>query len=268
MLRWISTALILLLGPPSSQMLSPGEIFEQNKEAVVRIFTPGDHTGCGFVISPDGLIVTANHVITTEESQYTEVASTIEVEKLGDKRSHIATVVAHSNRSDTALIRIIAAELHHTTLGDSNTIKPSDAATIVTFLPNPRQFQAQLLLIGNVSGTGMVNTGKASAKAIFFQMPVRKGFSGSPIFDSRGQVIGIVNTRLIGISPDLDIARKDLNAYRNQGMQISMGSTDIGKTFLGLINSLDADLVSGLGSAVDISYAKEMQAEIQAGNTK
>jgi S1-C subfamily serine protease len=259
MAKWIVAAVIFLFAPTNSPIVAPSEIFAKNKNAVVRIYVNGQIAGCGFIISADGLIVTANHVVTTEESGFTELGSPIEVEKAGERKSHYATVLDHSDTSDTALLRLIGYELPHVTIGDWTAIQPSNAVAIITFLPGSG---LPLLLTGTVSGTGMVSTGKIKANAIIFQMPIRKGFSGSPIFDERGQVVGIVSTRLIGISDDLDAARRQLKASEPQ-VKVIMTGVDFAKTLGSLIDSLNADLVSGLGSAVDIAYAKEMQAGIQ-----
>jgi S1-C subfamily serine protease len=265
MMKWVIAGLMLLFGPENAPTLTPSEIFTKNKDAIVQIFVNGELSGCGFIISADGLVITANHVVTTEESNFTQTFSTIEVRKLG-QRSHFATVVTHSDVSDTALLRIIADNLPYVALGSAQPIQPSSAATMITFLPDSR-WNLPLLITGTVSGTGVVGLGKVRANTIILQMPIRKGLSGSPIFNEKGQVIAIINTRLIGISADLDAARRELKAAQ-PNVRVTMAGADIGKTFLGLINSLDADLVSGLGSAIDIAYAKQMIADAEKNKEK
>jgi S1-C subfamily serine protease len=261
MAKWAIAVFMFLFAGDKPATLTPKEIFERNDAAVVQIFVNNELSGCGFIVSADGLIITANHVVTTEESHFTETYSNIEV-RIPRQRTHPATVVAHSDVSDSAVLRIIVDGLPHVILEDSKAIEPSAPVAMITFLPDSR-WNVPLLVTGSVSGTAMVRTERTQVNAVILQMPIRKDFSGSPIFNQSGKVIGIVSTRLIGISADLDIARKQLSGKGPVQVTVKMGPTDIGKTFLGLINSLDADLVSGLGSAVDISYAKEMLAEIQ-----
>lgn len=256
MLNWIIAVLISLSATDKPPVLTPKEIFTKNRDAVVQIFVNSELSGCGFIISTNGLVVTANHVITTKESNFTEPFSTIEVRKVGQKL-RFATVIRHSNVSDTALLRIIADDLPHVTIGDARSVEPSDAGTMITFLPDSRA-GLPLLVTGSVSGIGAIG----QTNAVILQMPIRKGFSGSPIFSSDGRVIGIVTTRLVGISQDLDVARKQLSAQELQG-SIIVSNIDFVKTMRGLIDSLDVDLVSGLGQAVDITYAKQMIAEAE-----
>ncbi len=257
MAKWIIAGLIFLFGGDKVPTLTPSEIFARNSDAVVQIFVNGRISGCGFIVSSDGLVFTANHVVTTEESKFTEVSAEIEVRKIG-QRSHVATVISQSIPSDTALLRIIADDLPHVAIGDLKSVQPSSAATMITFLPDSRA-NVPLLVTGTVSGVGVVN----GANAIVLQMPIRKGFSGSPVFGADGRVIGIITTRLVGISPDLAAIRIQL---RNTGGAIILQGADFRTTILGLIDSLDADLVSGLGSAVDISYAKQMLVEAHKKN--
>jgi len=62
------------------------------------------------------------------------------------------------------------------------------------------------------------------------------------------------------MNPELDAARNDLRETQSQGI-IRMGNVDIGALYIELIDSIEADLISNLGSAVDISYAKQIQAQ-------
>jgi S1-C subfamily serine protease len=90
-----------------------------------------------------------------------------------------------------------------------------------------------------------------------FQMPVRKGYSGSPIFNSHGQVVGIVTTRLVGITEDLNQTKQAALA-QGDGEGISIDGINVVKTFGNLISAYELDLISGMGTAVSSSYAEEM----------
>lgn len=264
MVKWAIPILVLLCVPTSSKVASPQEIFAQNKDAVVRIFVNnGELSGCGFIVSEDGLVVTANHVITSKKDGFKEPATDIKVERPGDKQSHFAKVVSHDPASDSAVLSIVASGLPHANIGNFSSVQIADPVSIITFFKDSK---IELLLTGIASGVGLVPGGNPSQpEGIIFQIPTIKGFSGSPIFDQKGLVIGIVNTRLIGISPDLDGARDRLNASKQNGSVLQISNVSFQDVTLGLINSLDVNLVSGLGSAVSISYAEKM---IEQADTK
>jgi S1-C subfamily serine protease len=116
------------------------------------------------------------------------------------------------------------------------------------------------MLQGTVSAKAAAQTsfGPNLVNTILFQAPIRNGFSGSPIFSRRGHVIGIQDTKVFGISPGLDKLRTKWTASRSSGAVLIMG-IDVGGNFLEMINNLDQNLISGLGSGVDITYAKELQ---------
>ena len=71
--------------------------------------------GSGVIISPDGYIVTNNHVINGAEK--------LEV-TLNDNRQFNATVVGTDEKTDVALIKINAKDLHAITFGNSDAVKP------------------------------------------------------------------------------------------------------------------------------------------------
>jgi S1-C subfamily serine protease len=101
--------------------------------------------------------------------------------------------------------------------------------------------------------------GPKPVNTILFQSPVRNGFSGSPIFSSKGKVVGIVDTKVFGISQTLDELGSKWEAAGNAG--VSVGDAFMGASFLEIINNLNQNLISGLGSGVDIEYAKQLQAQ-------
>lgn len=198
MRKYLILVSILFAIPAKSQTLTPRQVFEKNKQAVVR------------------------HRIAPSSFDYVEVA------------------------------------------GESASEQSGDAVTMVTFLPAE---EFPLFITGQISGFGSHVTAYAPMNAYVVQLPIRKGFSGSPVFDSTGRAIGIVSTRLIGISPDLDKTRAILKGAKQRGnVQISVSGANLIDTILGLIDTLDADLISGLGTAVDISYAREMQNKQQKTN--
>jgi len=169
-------------------------------------------------------------------------------------------VTDESKIHDVAVLKIEAAELPHVTLGDWSEIQEADAVTVIASLYG---YGSHLIVTGIVAakGNATVKPKAPSVRTIIFQAPVRGGFSGAPVFsNATGHVIGIQTTKVFGISKKLDSTRETL--AKGVG-DIKMGAFSLVDTVKGLIDTLHDDLISGLGSAVDISYAKEMQVEIQ-----
>jgi S1-C subfamily serine protease len=236
----------LLIYPADGKVASPKEIFKQNQGAVVRIFVNGTINGCGFIVSEAGLVVTANHVIAEAD----EAKGGIMIERIGSPKQVHASLTDHSESTDTALLQMPGGGLPHTQFGDTASSDVSETVTVITFWPTGK---VPILLTGVISNVAVDNT-----KGIIFQMPVRKGYSGSPIFNSHGQVIGIVTTRLVGITDDLDKTRKTAFAQGTNGGGTIVDGVDVLQTFGKLISAYDLDLISGMGTAVSTSYAEEM----------
>lgn len=140
--------------------------------------------GSGFVIHESGLVLTNNHVI--------ERADEIMV-KLADGREYRASVVGRDPKTDVALLRLEnASDLPTVVLGDSDALEVGD----------------WVLAIGNPFGLShSVSTGIVSAKERFIgagpyddfiqtDAAINPGNSGGPLFNIRGEVIGI-NTAIV-----------------------------------------------------------------------
>lgn len=258
--------LLLLVVVPvyvSATELSPKDILAKNKDAVVQVFVNGIFSGTGFIISKDGLIVTANHVVTTSASEHSDLFSKITVTITRDHRDHYARaafpVTPQSKIHDVAVLKIEAADLPFVTLGDWNAVEDADPITVISSLLG---YGSHLITTGIVSGKGegLLPDKPAGIRTILFQAPIRNGFSGSPLFNSNGQVIGIVTTKVFGVTPHLDTIGQKARVQKGQS---AVSGIDIGGTVGELVDTLHFQLISGLGSAVDINYVKELQDEIQ-----
>lgn len=246
----------------AQKVASAKDIYRINCGAIVQITT--DHGfGVGFIVSADGLIMTANHVITTPESRFRQYAGNIKV----FVQDHPAPFDAKSINSfpsedqvnyDSGVVKIKAAGLPHVTLGNWRTVELGDKITIIPRFPN----FGCMLLSGTTAGKGPLQTflGPRPVGTIIFQAPIRDGFSGSPIFDKYGRVVGIEDTKVFGISPALGQLRNAWEASAQHG-EVDLMGINIGGSFIQVINNLDQNLISGLGSGVDISYAKQLESD-------
>ena len=247
--------LLFLLCPviANSQTTST-TIFKTNQAAVVEIGTVNRFSGNGFLISSNGLILTANHVVATEDSKFKTYSPNLIV--LYNGKAYPATPVLavisdDQVNYDYAILKIGAQNTPHVSFGKWEETSVGDPVLFICNFPGT----GPMLLQGSVSNVSSVITflGPKPVNTILFQAPVRKGFSGSPIFDRKGLVIGVVNTEVFGISPALDELRK--NIVKNR-VQIDVGGVDFGSGLGETINNLDANLISGLGSGVSVDYAR------------
>jgi S1-C subfamily serine protease len=256
--------LLLFSGIANAQNLLTGkEIYGINCKAVVQVYVNGQFSGVGFLTSADGTIMTANHVVTTRDSNFRQYADHIQVLVDGYTAPFVATPITTQISGDqvnydSVLIKITSAsQLPYVKLGSWKDVDVSDRLTILPSWPG----LGCIALEGIVAKSAPVQTplGPEPVNTILFQSPVRNGFSGSPIFSPKGNVIAIVDTKVFGISTSLDELRNKWLTTSSQGRVAIMG-IDLAGSFLDLINNLDQNLISGLGSGVAIDYAKQLQA--------
>ncbi len=134
--------------------------------------------GSGFIISPDGYILTNAHVV--EEAERIMV-------RLADKREFDATVIGADARSDVALIRIEASSLPHVVLGDPEALSVGEW---VLAIGSPFGFE-QSVTAGIVSAKGRSLPDENFVPFIQTDVAINPGNSGGPLFNLRGEVIGI-----------------------------------------------------------------------------
>src|SRR5579884_542265 len=168
--------------------------------------------GSGVIVSPDGYILTNNHVVGN--------ADTIQV-TLMDKREFTAKVIGKDSKTDLALIKIDSKDpLPYATLGNSATTEVGDW---VVAIGNPFGFSLTVTA-GIVSAKGRALGGNYD-EFIQTDAAINPGNSGGPLFDVNGKVVGF-NTAIysrtgtsagIGFAIPIDLAKAVMNQLKTHG---------------------------------------------------
>ena len=148
----------------------------------------GRGMGSGFIISPDGYVLTNYHVVAD--------ASEVKV-KLGDSREFTAKVVGSDQQYDVALLKIEGRNLPTVRVGDSNSLKPGQW---VVAIGSPFGLDHSVTA-GVVSAVGRSTGGPDQRYVPFIQtdVAINQGNSGGPLLNTRGEVVGI-NSQIFSAS--------------------------------------------------------------------
>lgn len=176
------------------------EAFRKVNQSVVTVRTksvdvarvPGqvmsitDGLGSGVLISNDGKVLTAAHVVQTADAALVEFP---------DGQNSIARVIASDVRADVALLQLQQPpkNINPVALGDSDKVEVGDQIFVI----GAPYGISQTLTAGHVSGRRRLDKdGETQPYLEFLQTDaaVNGGNSGSPMFDMNGQVVGIVST--------------------------------------------------------------------------
>ena len=139
---------------------------------------PARAAGSGFIVSPDGYILTNTHVVANAE------AITV---RLIDRREYAAKVIGADKSTDVAVIKIGAGSLPSVKLGDPSRIRPGQW---VLAIGSPFGFENSATA-GIISATARSVPGENYVPFIQTDVAVNPGNSGGPLFNMAGEVIGI-----------------------------------------------------------------------------
>jgi serine protease Do len=228
------------------------ELAEQSKPSVVNLFpltnpvkhreNPGERrpnasgSGSGLLVDSDGHIVTNNHVIGD--------ATEVEV-RFSDKTKLIAHVVGKDPDTDLAVLKVTTDRpLPSARFGDSAGVK---VGQWVLAVGNPFGLD-QTVTLGVVSGIGRENI-NLSRYENFIQTDasINPGNSGGPLFNLRGEVIGI-NTAIINFAQGIGFAIPSNMAKQVVEQLLAKGK--VARGWLGVgIQPLTAELAKKFGVA-------------------
>jgi serine protease Do len=224
----------------------PGD--EEMQEFFRRFFPPGAPggrgpmqeipargTGSGFIVSNDGYILTNAHVVRD--------ADEVEV-KLIDKRKFIAKVIGADTRTDVAVIKITASNLPAVRLGDPTKLRVGEA---VAAIGSPFGFENSVTA-GIVSAKGRSLPSESYVPYIQTDVPINPGNSGGPLFNMRGEVVGI-NSQIysrsggyqgVSFAIPIDVALEVADQLKSAG-KVSRGWLGV------VIQEVSADLADSFG---------------------
>ncbi len=196
---------------------------------------PARGEGSGFILSSDGYILTNAHVVDGAE----EVTV-----KLTDKRKFTAKVIGYDSRSDIAIIKINANNLPNVSIGDPDKLRVGEA---VVAIGSPFGFENSVTA-GIVSAKGGSLPSESYVPFIQTDVAVNPGNSGGPLFNMRGEVVG-VNSQMhsrsggyqgVSFSIPIDLAMDVANQLKTSG-KVSRG-------WLGVsIQEVSSDLAESFG---------------------
>ena len=176
--------------------LTPAQVYAMNVDSVVMIHNKitsgnqtGTATGSGFILTEDGYVVTNHHVI--EGDGALSVGTT-------DGKIYPATLVGSDQTNDVALLKIEATGLQAAKLGSSNALIVGDQ---VVAIGNPLGELTSTLTVGYISAKERdVNTDGFAINMLQTDAAINSGNSGGPLFNMKGEVVGITTAKYSGTS--------------------------------------------------------------------
>ncbi len=175
--------------------------------------------GSGFIISPDGLILTNKHVVSNPNASYSVLTN--------DGKTYVAKVLARDPNQDLAVLKINATNLPTVKLGDSNSLELGQTAIAIG---NALGQFSNTVSVGVVSGLSRTVTAASPdtgaqetiTGVIQTDAAINPGNSGGPLLNLQGQVIGIdtaiaSGAQNIGFAIPIDDAKHDISSVETTG---------------------------------------------------
>ena len=219
--------------------MSPAQIYQLACSQVVGITTKvttqsffgtqtGTVSGSGFILSEDGYILTNYHVV--EDADKGSLPVTV---VLYDGTSYEARIVGKEDVNDLAVLKIEASGLQAAVLGNSDEMQVGDEIYVVG---NPLGELEFSMSTGHVSALNRSITTEGASDVPMFQLDaaVNHGNSGGPVYNTKGEVVGIVTAKNSGSDVEgLGFAIPSSDAARIAEDLVTKGYVT-GKAYLGI----------------------------------
>lgn len=180
--------------------MTPSQVYAKNVKSVVMIYVEIDTrvygqtstattTGSGFVLTEDGYIVTNFHVV--------EGATRVTV-MTSEGDEHTAKLIGYDSANDVALLKVDVAGLQAVTVGSSSDLIVGDQ---VIAIGNPLGELTSTLTVGYISAKERdVSTEGTVINMLQTDAAINSGNSGGPLFNMKGEVVGITTAKYSGTS--------------------------------------------------------------------
>ena len=228
-----------LSGLPGFPQVDPNdpfyEFFRRFQMPAPQNNVPTHGLGSGFIVSPDGVILTNAHVVANAD----EV-----IVKLTDKREFKAKVIGIDKPSDVAVLKIKASDLPYVKIGDPQQVRVGEW---VVAIGSPFGFENSVTA-GIVSAKSRSLPDDNYVPFLQTDVAINPGNSGGPLFDLNGDVIGI-NSQIysqsggyqgLSFSIPIDVAMKVEKQLLDHG-KVSRGRLGV------LIQEVNQDLAKSFG---------------------
>ena len=178
--------------------LTPGQVYAMNVDAVVAVSnqmvtqyygqtSQATSSGSGFIITEDGYVISNYHVV--------EGATTLTV-ITNDGKEHPAALKGYDATNDLALLKIEGQGFPCVTMGSSDDLIVGDQ---VVAIGNPLGELTNTLTVGYVSAKDrVVSTDGTIITMIQTDAAINSGNSGGPLFNMKGEVVGITSAKYSG----------------------------------------------------------------------
>lgn len=254
--------------------MTPAQVYASQVGAVVGIRTEATATnvfgqkssiassGSGFVITPDGYVVTNYHVV--------QGANSITV-SLYSGENHPAEVIGGYAENDIALLKISADNLPYAVLGRSH---PLFVGEQVAAIGNPLGELTYSMTVGYISALDrQINASGSPINMLQTDVAINSGNSGGPIFDMYGNVVAVASAKYSG---------KTASGAYIEGLSFAIPAEDVliilnelkengyvsGKPYLGIgVRDLDSSVsqIYGLPMGAFVATVEEGSCSAKAG---
>lgn len=203
---------------PAPQSSPQSEQNTQNKNTQPKTEKKEIGGGTGFIVSPEGLILTNKHVVSDTKASYAVL--------LNDGRTMEAKVLARTQDQDLAIIKINGENLPTLTLGNSDTVKLGQTAIAIGNALGEFRNTVSVGIISGLARTvtagGVANGTEKLQGVMQTDAAINPGNSGGPLLNLKGEVIGInvavaQGAQSIGFSIPVNKAKSMVQEVRTTG---------------------------------------------------
>ena len=219
----------------TAQQEALSAVYTGARNATVRIETLPEGVGSGFVVSEDGLVMTAYHVV--REARFLSV-----VTSAGER--YEATLIGYDEYGDVALLEVEATGLEALPVDFTDAPEPGDALLAIG---NSRgDFNAPR--VGRLVALGQSLSSSFPKNLIAATLPLAPGDSGGPVLDSDGEVVGVAVAVSVGPEGISSFATPLFGEEASEIIAALEGGLQRGVPFMGVsLLELTPQVVAGLG---------------------